>query len=358
MELLDYMARLFVSLMCLAVLVHATPTEWGIEHCHKAFHATHTVCTFMRDHGKRYTIHNWRDKADVLMDAARYIDAHNAKGTGMMLKLTPLSDMSHDEYKSHLRPLTRRVGRPRHKRRRRLRSPSTDLPEAFTWQGKGVLPRIVTQGDCGSCFAITAGTMLNAWHARLQPQSHVQRYSFQALMDCASKYYPNDVEYCDGGTMAFPLRYAAEHHVPYETDVPYMQRGGTCPRHEPSYATLHPQEVFNFDSYVDHDPHLLQKLKGFIYHYGPVGLSIDASDRALQHYAGGIYEPHRHGQTHCTKDNVNHAVTLVGYDQEAWIFANSWSSSWGEKGYFRMRRGPHHCGMTEIISVIKSAVIK
>uniref|UniRef100_A0A914Y0M0 Peptidase C1A papain C-terminal domain-containing protein n=1 Tax=Panagrolaimus superbus TaxID=310955 RepID=A0A914Y0M0_9BILA len=41
-----------------------------------------------------------------------------------------------------------------------------------------------------------------------------------------------------------------------------------------------------------------------------------------------------------------HAVTLVGYTSDYWIAKNSWSTSWGEAGYFRFKRGTNFCLMT------------
>ena len=35
---------------------------------------------------------------------------------------------------------------------------------------------------------------------------------------------------------------------------------------------------------------------------------------------------------------VNHAVTVVGYDSEVFVIKNSWGSAWGEKGYIRFDR--------------------
>jgi cathepsin B len=46
-----------------------------------------------------------------------------------------------------------------------------------------------------------------------------------------------------------------------------------------------------------------------------------------------------------------HAVKAVGWGVESstntpyWIIANSWSTTWGEQGYFRILRGTDECGI-------------
>jgi cathepsin C len=47
-------------------------------------------------------------------------------------------------------------------------------------------------------------------------------------------------------------------------------------------------------------------------------------------------------------------VLLIGYGadkstgEKYWIVKNSWSTSWGEQGYFRIRRGTDECAIESI----------
>jgi cathepsin L len=49
---------------------------------------------------------------------------------------------------------------------------------------------------------------------------------------------------------------------------------------------------------------------------------------AFQHYTGGVFNERDGG-------NVNHGVTLIGWDdnKQAWLIKNSWGTGWGEDGY-------------------------
>jgi len=64
-------------------------------------------------------------------------------------------------------------------------------------------------------------------------------------------------------------------------------------------------------------------------------------------YKSGIY-------SHQTGANEGgHAVRLMGYGQEMvngtntnyWLVANSWNTTWGEGGYFRIKHG--ECGIDD-----------
>ena len=48
-------------------------------------------------------------------------------------------------------------------------------------------------------------------------------------------------------------------------------------------------------------------------------------------------------------DDVNHAVVAVGFGTENgvdyWLVKNSWSTKWGDNGYFKIQRGVNMCGI-------------
>ena len=50
--------------------------------------------------------------------------------------------------------------------------------------------------------------------------------------------------------------------------------------------------------------------------------------------------------------NVNHAVLAVGYGtddsgMDYWVVKNSWGTSWGDKGFFKIERGVNMCGIAD-----------
>jgi cathepsin L len=68
---------------------------------------------------------------------------------------------------------------------------------------------------------------------------------------------------------------------------------------------------------------------------GPVSVGVDASGFAFKFYSSGIIKK-------LCGTSIDHAVLLVGYGTEKnvdyWLVKNSWTSKWGEQGYFRVLR--------------------
>jgi len=68
----------------------------------------------------------------------------------------------------------------------------------------------------------------------------------------------------------------------------------------------------------------------------PVAVSIEADRAVFQSYTSGIISSTSCGQ------NTDHCVLVVGYGNDDgidyWLLKNSWGTSWGEDGFFRILR--------------------
>ena len=93
------------------------------------------------------------------------------------------------------------------------------------------------------------------------------------------------------------------------------------------------------DGEVVHDdaPNDVTRMVAALVKYGPAQIGIDAS--CVIGYTGGII-------TNCTRtiEDQDHAVTIVGAGTDKktgvdyWLVRNSWDTTFGEQGYFRMQR--------------------
>lgn len=82
---------------------------------------------------------------------------------------------------------------------------------------------------------------------------------------------------------------------------------------------------------------------------GPVAVAIDASP-AFCSYKSGVFT----GPCDNNITTINHAVTVVGYQQDLpgspgyWIIRNSWKASWGDKGFAKVGISNNTCSVTTL----------
>jgi len=219
------------------------------------------------------------------------------------------------------------------------------LPEKVDWRHLSDGQTIVEQGGCGSCWAISATTVLNA-HSEIH-RGRPRRFSSQELVNCV----PNPQECggqggCSGATVELGIGWAVQHGLSLETSVPYSAQDGTCENSFLQAQGLRGATAggasFGLTGFRVLPSNKEEPLARALVELGPVAVSVAASNWFS--YEGGVFDE-------C--DNiVNHAVALYGYGRSDghrfWLVKNSWGSDWGENGYIRLLRRDsedQHCGI-------------
>lgn len=245
-----------------------------------------------------------------------------------------------------------------------MSSDPADTPEEFlNWTSLRSLAAVRDQGGCGSCWAVTASTVLDS-HAEIY-KSTQRSFSAQELVSCVPNVKKcGGTGKCGGATVELAFQYAMEHPVQTAADMPYEGSDGTCEKHPPSLMQLSKSADFDVAAVGFHaansDAPGMKYMSGWerlpenaysplllaIYERGPVAVSVDASKWSS--YESGIFDS-------CDEDNIiNHAVTLVGYGKDKklnanfYLIQNSWGPSWGEDGQIRLLRRDEddkYCGI-------------
>lgn len=227
------------------------------------------------------------------------------------------------------------------------------LPCNLDWRnhrGHNWLSGMRNQGSCGSCYAMA---FMTAMESRIrikynEPNRH--RYSTQDVVSC-SVYNQG----CDGGFPYLVGKHVLHFGTVSEKCFPYEARDGVCGK--ACGEREYPLEKVNYvgGHFGGCSEELMMK---DIAENGPMVIAFEAP-HALFSYQGGIFTGPRPRVEDQGVANVkawqhtNHAVVAVGWGhtmvngkrERYWIVRNSWGTTWGENGYFRIRRGTDECGI-------------
>ena len=169
--------------------------------------------------------------------------------------------------------------------------------------------------------------------------------SEQMLLDCCinEKAFSTKL-------MQLTFQWLVKNGVMLEVDYPYNGLISTC-KFDKSKSVMNIRGFKKLGSFggscADED-----EMKELLYENGP--LIVGFNGKGLQNYSGGIIDL---TESQCPRNVINHVGLLVGYGTsngiDYWIVKNTWGKSWGEKGYFRIRRGKGTCGINCLVVAAK-----
>ena len=242
--------------------------------------------------------------------------------------------------------------------------PLEDIPDEFfsseAWPQCQSIREVRDQSTCGSCWAFGAAEAMSDRICIASGQKLQTRISSEDLLTCCGSLCGKG---CGGGYPAQAWNYFKNTGIStgwlYNTSnwcMPYSfpPCGGkydpcgpeqptppcknTCARgYNGTYSTdkWFAESVYSVPSQVS-------KIQTEIMTHGPVEAAFHVYQDFLS-YKTGVYH-------HVTGKSIGgHAIKIVGWGVENatpyWLVANSWNDGWGEKGFFKIRRGNNECGI-------------
>ena len=225
-----------------------------------------------------------------------------------------------------------------------------NLPFSFDWRkvnGTVFVTKIHFQSVpkyCGSCWAFAVTSALSDRIKILQRAQEVDiNLSVQALIDCQAGGT------CHGGSPNAAHAFIHKNGVTDDTCAPYMATDSYFVSQLPCTETMcrycdrfgNCRAVNATRHYiVEHGtiwPYQVHHMMAEIYTRGPIVCLMYAHSEAFDKYTGGIITEET------VYPEITHAVSLVGWGTENgvpyWVGRNSYGTRWGEKGWFRIKRG-------------------
>lgn len=220
---------------------------------------------------------------------------------------------------------------------------SINLPDNFDWRSaSSCIGPVKNQAQCGSCWAFATTEAFADRSCLHSDDKMVRDFAPEELVDCD---VAGEDEGCNGGYIESALTYLAENGAVSETCYPYVAGGGVAGQCRTQCADgsafqLQYGDASSVQTFSDAD-----SIQAELFNNGPMAVTF-AVYQDFFSYRSGVYHHVRGGLA------GYHAVELVGYGVDAksgpyWIIKNSWGASWGEAGYFRIKRGSDECEIEE-----------
>jgi C1A family cysteine protease len=208
------------------------------------------------------------------------------------------------------------------------------FPSSKDWRSEGKVTSVKQQGSCGACWAFSATAVYES--LLMMKVNRTEDLSEEYVLECSGAN-----SNCGGGYVQDAYNLMINTGIPTETAFPYLgTRSGSVTPSTPgicsstNFVTL-PSKTTS-KQYRNLTNENLRNLVAT----APVVVLIYA-DLGFTSYKSGIYGC---SKANVTKDDLNHAVVIVGYDDTKFIVKNSYGKDWGQEGYMDLNIS-NNCGI-------------
>ncbi|CAG4972955.1 unnamed protein product [Colias eurytheme] len=204
-------------------------------------------------------------------------------------------------------------------------------PDSLDYRKIGYVTEIKDQKRCGSCYAFSSIGNIEGQYAKVHNTKAIS-LSEQQIVDCDRTSHG-----CYGGWPHNVFNsLAAEGGSMREEEYPYAGVQGQC-RVDGSRIAA---RVTGGQQLQISDE---AGLKDALVQYGPLSVVIGVNREFMLLRGKSVFKP----MTSCQEGP--HAVLLIGYGNDGiddyWLLKNSWGTTWGDQGYYRMVMGQHACNI-------------
>jgi len=308
----------------------AVPVKVEDDAVFRATSFAHFTTTF----GKQYSDEEFAMREQVFQFNLKKIDWLNSLNDGATYAVNQFADLTEDEFRASYLGLTANTSAldavPL-----AAELDVSAAPDSVDWVSKGAVTPVKNQGQCGSCWSFSATGDMEGSH--FVSTGKLVSLSEEQFVDC------DKVDHgCQGGLPSNAFQYAIKAGgVDSESSYSYKGSGGTCHFSKANVvAKISGYEKVSTDE---------DQIAAYVATKGPVSIGINAGP--MQFYHGGVANP---WSIFCNPKKLDHGVLIVGYGEEGgkkfWKIKNSWGTTWGEKGYYRVVRGKGKCGLNTMVT--------
>jgi hypothetical protein len=268
---------------------------------------------------------------------------------------------------------------------------SINVPDSFdgsiVW--KDYFIPIQNQSNCISCWALASTFVLSSRLSiytkgkyKFTFSSAKMIFSERLNVELIKEYLTKglaidfsnrkiDVNKCNSQSLMYANQYLYRYGVPemscvddksklenvYNSKQLFGDTYDICPETNTEMISHRAEGYYYVPGATSKDNKLVQgkeyNIRRDIYHWGPCSTAMKIFNDFLTWDGKGIYE--WDGKSELIEPYIGHSVVIVGWgtenDTDYWIIRNSWGANWGNKGYFKMKRGTNNCELEENVFV-------